>query len=306
MGGAADVLYLRAYAPTDIADDAVRALGEIPDVLHVIRQGTVDGRTVLISADLPATRVDAALEAMLGLGLPTTEVSVERASLIGPAERPGRWFAHREDAMVWAEIVEGAREHARLPLRYLTFMAVAGVIAGLAVVLRNSVLIVGAMAISPDLLPVTAACVAIVGRRPRLLARSAGTLAIGLVIAVFFASLTTRLLESVGFLWSEALPTGTSLILPPTVQAPTVIVAFAAGVAGMIATETRASAAVGVAISVTTIPAAAYIGVALAIDAGDEALGALGVLAVNVIMLVVGGTASLIVQRWTRSRSSSV
>ena len=41
-----------------------------------------------------------------------------------------------------------------------------------------------------------------------------------------------------------------------------VLVAFAAGIAGMLAVETRASMGVGVAISVTTIPAAAFLGVA--------------------------------------------
>ena len=40
----------------------------------------------------------------------------------------------------------------------------------------------------------------------------------------------------------------------------TVLVALAAGMAGMLAYETAAGAAVGVAISVTTIPAAAYVG----------------------------------------------
>jgi Domain of unknown function (DUF389) len=40
----------------------------------------------------------------------------------------------------------------------------------------------------------------------------------------------------------------------------TVLVALAAGMAGMLAFETAGSAAVGVAISVTTIPAAAYVG----------------------------------------------
>jgi hypothetical protein len=43
----------------------------------------------------------------------------------------------------------------------------------------------------------------------------------------------------------------------------TIIVALFAGVAGMLAIETRASAGVGVGISVTTIPAAAYFGIAL-------------------------------------------
>jgi hypothetical protein len=55
----------------------------------------------------------------------------------------------------------------------------------------------------------------------------------------------------------------------------------------VLALETRASSAVGVAISVTTIPASAYLGVA---GVGDEsrALGALAVLGVNVAMLLVG------------------
>ena len=54
--------------------------------------------------------------------------------------------------------------------------------------------------------------------------------------------------------------------------------ALAAGVAGMLALETRASSAVGVAISVTTIPAAAYLGVAVGLGEYATARGALGVL----------------------------
>ena len=75
------------------------------------------------------------------------------------------------------------------------------------------------------------------------------------------------------------------------------MVAFVAGVAGMLALETRASAAVGVAISVTTIPAAAYLGVAAGVREFREALGAIEVLGINVLMLAVGGTIALLVQR---------
>ena len=82
-----------------------------------------------------------------------------------------------------------------------------------------------------------------------------------------------------------------------TVNISTPIVALAAGIAGMLALETRASAAVGVAISVTTIPASAYLGVATGLGEESEALGALLVLAINVAMLIVGGCATLIVQR---------
>jgi len=68
-------------------------------------------------------------------------------------------------------------------------------------------------------------------------------------------------------------------------------------VAAMLAFETRASAAVGVAISVTTIPAAADVGVAFAAGDRARALGALGVLVTNIVTLVVVGTATLALQR---------
>jgi uncharacterized membrane protein len=60
-----------------------------------------------------------------------------------------------------------------------------------------------------------------------------------------------------------------------TVNVSTPIVAFAAGVAGILALETRASSAAGVAISVTTIPASAYLGVAAGVGDESKALGAL-------------------------------
>jgi hypothetical protein len=69
----------------------------------------------------------------------------------------------------------------------------------------------------------------------------------------------------------------------------------------MVTFETRASSAVGVAISVTTIPAAAYTGAAIAVGAADKATGALAVLGVNVVMLLLGGSITLAVQRWARS-----
>ena len=82
-----------------------------------------------------------------------------------------------------------------------------------------------------------------------------------------------------------------------TVNSSTIGVALAAGIAGMLALETRASAAVGVAISITTIPAAAYLGVAAGVGEAGKAWGALAVLGVNVAMLLVAGTLTLLVQR---------
>ena len=63
----------------------------------------------------------------------------------------------------------------------------------------------------------------------------------------------------------------------------TVGVALAAGVAGVLAFESRAGAAVGVAISVTTIPAAAMAGVAAGLADWPQALGGLVLLGVNLL-----------------------
>jgi hypothetical protein len=82
----------------------------------------------------------------------------------------------------------------------------------------------------------------------------------------------------------------------------TIVVALAAGVAGMLALETRASSAVGVAISVTTIPAVAYLGVAAGLGEFAAARGALGVLGADVGMMVVGAVGTLVVQRALAAR----
>ena len=61
--------------------------------------------------------------------------------------------------------------------------------------------------------------------------------------------------------------------------------------------ETGASAAAGVAVSVTTIPAAVHIGAAVALGPGQDTTGAIAVLATNPVSLVVASTLTVMVQR---------
>src|SRR5689334_18503082 len=82
--------------------------------------------------------------------------------------------------LVWEDVLGMASRNSRPIARYLAFMLVAGVIASYGVLEYNVILIVGAMAISPDLLPITAVGVGLVDRRLRLAARAFLTLAIGL------------------------------------------------------------------------------------------------------------------------------
>jgi uncharacterized membrane protein len=158
------------------------------------------------------------------------------------------------------------------------------------------VLIVGAMAVSPDLLPLTAAAVGVVARRPLLSGRAIGTLLPGLATAVVAAWLVTIALRAAGVVQtSHDIHSGVVYGLA-NVSVTTVCVAAAAGVAAMLSFETRASFAVGVAISVTTIPAAAYVGVAAGLGEWRGAGGALVVLGVNLAVLLIAGTLTLGVQ----------
>lgn len=82
-----------------------------------------------------------------------------------------------------------------------------------------------------------------------------------------------------------------------------VAVATLAGIVGIVSlTEARSSALLGVFISVTTIPAAADIAVSTAFTSWSDVRGSAIQLVVNILVLIVVGTASLKAQRaiWRR------
>jgi uncharacterized membrane protein len=79
-----------------------------------------------------------------------------------------------------------------------------------------------------------------------------------------------------------------------------------AGIVGVVSlTEARANALIGVFISVTTIPAAASIGVSIAYSGWSEAGGSLLQLLLNVVLLILVGAAGLRTQRMIWRRRSA-
>lgn len=170
-------------------------------------------------------------------------------------------------------------------------------IAGFGVIDEDQILIVGAMAVAPDLLPITAACTGIVLRRGRLIRGGLASLVLGLAVAGAFAAIVAGGLNLFDLLPPEFALHETGFAAQQNINAETIFVALAAGVAGMLAVETRARTAVGVAISVTTIPAAAFLGVAAGIGELSKSLAALSVLGANITMMLAGGSVTLALQR---------
>ena len=286
------MLQLRVYGVSSTIATVVERVEAIPGSRHVLVLGDGDAGAAMAMADVTGDAADAALAALRELGVPPADVELLRIDSIGPATalRP-------LGGVVWADLLTQAGANARPLARYVVFMAAAGVIAAFGVIYDNQILIVGAMAVSPDTLPVTAACTALVLGRWGLAGRAIATLLVGLAVAGIVAGVMTWVLDTLGLLYDGFNLNDSALEGLQTVNVSTPIVAFAAGVAAILALETRASSAVGVAISVTTIPASAYLGVATGVGEEVEALGALLVLAVNVVMLVVGGCLTLVVQR---------
>jgi len=286
------VINLEVFGNSTAMSTVAELLDQVEGVSRVrLVPATRTGHSVVVAAVHPKA-VDDLLEALRRQGVPTHEITLTRVEVVGSlAARPG------EASLVWADVLGTAWLNARPLARYLAFMFVAGVIACYGVVDENVILIVGAMAVSPDLLPITAIGVGIVGRQLGLAARALMTLALGLGIAsaaaaIFaFAQNAFDLIPS-GFNIHEVGVLGSLT----SVNNETIAVALAAGIAGMLALETRASAGVGVAISVTTIPAAAYLGVAAGLGEFRTATGALGVLGANVTMMVLGAVATLALQ----------
>ncbi|HST70525.1 MAG TPA: DUF389 domain-containing protein [Solirubrobacterales bacterium] len=300
------MLRLRSSVPHHRADQFGDLLRELDGVHRVVQQPDESRRAdhYVFVADVEPNSADLLIEELGGFGVAADDYVLTKMEVVAPLHH----HHHGEggvDGFAWVEVLGAARANSRPLARYLALINVAAVIAALGVITSNSILIVGAMAVSPDLLPICATCVGIARGDRQITRRAFGTLVLGLGLVVVTAGVLSLLLKLTGLLPDGFDVDQSSLSTLAETDYSTVLIALAAGVAGMLAFETRASAAVGVAISVTTIPASAYLGVAIGGGGIDHALGALVVLVVNVALLIVGGTMTLLVQRVLPNRSGA-
>ena len=284
---------LHSYVAADKAGDTIRLLNGLDGVRHATALPASSDGTVQVMAEVDAGAAEDVLQALEATGISSDEIGLERRSWIQPAGAK----VTAASVLMWADVLGSARMESRVVLRNLGLMFVAGIIAGYGVVIDNPILIVGAMAVSPDLVPLIAASVGIVAGRWRLVRRGTSTLLIGLGLATLAAFGVVELLDFLGILPNVDVENGFMASFSK-VGVGTVGVALAAGVAGVLAFESRAGAAVGVAISVTTIPAAAMAGVAAGLADWPQAVGGLVLLGVNLLCLIVAGCATLLAQRF--------
>jgi uncharacterized hydrophobic protein (TIGR00271 family) len=294
------VIRLEVYGESEAMATVARRLDGYDDVTRVRLAGATRPGNAVVVATVNPRAVDELVQDLGRLGVPDDDITLTRVEVLGRSS--GR---SAEAGLVWEDVLGMAARNARPIARYLAFMLAAGVIASYGVTEYNGLLIVGAMAISPDLLPITAIGVGLVDRRLRLAGRAFVTLAVGMGCASLAAAGSAFAQDLFDWIPSDFNIDATVLGDLIHVNSETIIVALAAGVAGMLALETRASSGVGVAISVTTIPAPAYLGVAVGLGETEKIPGALAVLGTNVAFLVVAASATLVVQRLLARRAAA-
>lgn len=298
------MLNIRLVVPPETAGDVLqylRGANEVADIAH-LPGASFDPPGDLVFFDVPPEASSVVLDELHSRGLPS------RAEVVGHhldlVDSPRAEVAERQapgsaaDAVVWEEVEDRVGESAGPSVNFYVLMALATMIGGIGILTDSIVLIIGAMVVGPEFGPLAGLSSGIVQKRPDLAARSLLALATGFPFAIVLAALLVVVLRATGVAPDQLQPAERSLtrfISHP--NAFSVIVALLAGVTGMLAVM-RSSAAplIGVLISVTTIPAAANVGVGLAYGDMEEMVGAAAQLTVNLVALTAAGSLTM----WTQ------
>ncbi|MFJ8975937.1 DUF389 domain-containing protein [Streptomyces sp. NPDC102282] len=309
------MLHLRLIVPADRTDEVVEMIEHTVGTAHVaVFTGAARspvGDVVL--CDVAREAGDELIDALRKMGIDDSgSITVDNIDLTlskraDEAERaaPGEGA----DAVLWEELSEVTHEESTFSATYVAFLALATMLAACGVMLDNAVLIVGAMAVGPEFGPLAGISTALVQRAPRLVGRSLWALIGGFVVAMALTAGFAWLMDGLG-LFTEDMVTAerpnTRFIWHPDWMS--FVVAVLAGIAGTLSlTSAKSGALIGVAISVTTVPAAANAAVAFSYQDLPQFWGSSGQLLANLGGIVLAGTLTLLIQRalWNMRRRTA-
>jgi uncharacterized hydrophobic protein (TIGR00271 family) len=299
------MIHLRIIAPTYDCENVLDLLRATPSVTNLIflpgAAHKPEGNVILcdvaredasvIVGDLKELNIHR--EGSIAIEKIDSQISVaadeaEKAAAGAPA-----------DAVVWEEVESRTSEEIELSANFVVFMILAMLIAASGIFLDSTILIIGAMIVGPEFGPLAGLCVAVTQRRLDLAKRSLLALTVGFPVGITAAFLFSLIVKNTALgpdsFTLEDHPF-TQFISQP--DAFSFIVAFFAGMAGMLSlTSTKSGALIGVLVSITTIPAAANIGLAAAYQEWGVWRGAMEQLGLNLSAILLAGVLTLYVQR---------
>jgi len=304
------MVHLRIVVPAAKSERVLDLLEATPSVSSLARFAGAACKPPgdVLLCDVAREDASVVIDDLRELGVPEEgsitidEIDSQLSAAADRAERAAGGMAG--DAVVWEEVESRTSEATELNANFLAFIVLACLIASVGIMLGQPILIVGAMVVGPEFGPLAGLCVAMVQRRPDVGLRSLLALAVGFPLAItaaFLFSLFAKSVDLVGQSFELGDHPLTAFISEPT--AFSFLVAFFAGVAGVLSlTSAKSGALVGVLISVTTIPAAAAIGVAAAFGDWADWRGAMAQLAINLTAITIAGVATLLLQDFVYQR----
>ncbi len=306
------MLHLRLISPPDRTPAVVALVESTVGATHLaVLEGAARapaGDVVL--CDVAREAGDELLQQLRALGLDqdgaiaveNIDLSLSRRAERAEEEAPGEGV----DAVLWESLAGATHEESGLTVTYLTFLTVATTLAACGILADSAILIVGAMVVGPEFGPLAGVCTALVRRAPRLLLRSLVALLAGFPVAMALTGGFSVLMDALGLFsyadFARPHPVSEFVWQPDKTS---FVVALLAGVAGIVSlTSSKSGALVGVAISVTTVPAAANAALALGYGNMRETWGSFVQLGVNLAGIVLAGTLTLLCQKhfWERRR----
>ncbi|MFD5426883.1 DUF389 domain-containing protein [Streptomyces sp. NPDC127084] len=300
------MLHLRMIVPPERTDDVVRTVEKTVGTTHlaVLPGAARSPSGDLVLCDVAREAGDTLIGRLRELGLDregaisvdSVDLSLSKRADRAEKEAPGEGA----DAVLWEQLTDATHEESTLTVTYLAFLTLATMIAACGVVLDNAILIVGAMAVGPEFGPLAGLSTAIVQRLPRLAWRSLVALIAGFAAAMLVTVGFSHFMTGIGLFETSMLKAerpNTAFIYHP--DAFSFVVAVLAGIAGTLSlTSAKSGALVGVAISVTTVPAAANAAVAFSYSEYRQAWGSSEQLLLNLLGIILAGTLTLLTQKW--------
>lgn len=304
------MIHLRLTSPTDLTDEVVALLEPHPAVhnLVVARGVALRPQGDAVQCDVERAGANRLLEALTATGLAERgSVAIETIDADLARRTPATLLPgsrSREFEPIWPLIEARIDEGAIYPPSWFALMAMAGVIGSVGILINSQILIVGAMVVGPEYGAIVSLAWGATRREAPRMRDAAVALLIGFTVAIWSAlafGLIVRHLADTPDAFTAGIRPVEQLIDTPNIFS--LIVAMVAGVVGVVSlTTARASTMIGVFISVTTIPAAAAMGVSVAYGDWADAGGSLLQLLMNVAVLTIVGAAVLVGQRrvWRR------
>ncbi len=299
------MVHLRIVTPADRTEKVLGLLEASPSVCNLVFLPGTARRPAgdVILCDIAREEASVVIEDLKEMEIPRhgsialEQIDSQLSDAARRAERAAKGMP--SDAVVWEEVEARTHDSIELGGNFLAFMVLACLLASIGIYLGSSILIIGAMVVGPEFGPLAGLCVAAVERRVGVARRSLAALAIGFPVGITAAFLFTLACVATGLIDSDFRSVDnpiTQFISKP--EEFSFLIAAFAGAAGMLSlTSTKSGGLLGVLISVTTIPAAANVGISAALGNWSDWRGAMTQLAVNLAMIVIAGVATLQFQR---------